>query len=100
MPRGNGPRRPGAQAAVSRVAPGAATAVTSADRASVGFVEAVHDPQVQKKLEAGAYAGCSQRSDVAVHELNLDTCLARPFARGRQGLGDEVDSGHLPAPRC
>jgi hypothetical protein len=41
-----------------------------------------------------------QRCHVAAHEAHLDFGLDDPLAGAAQGLLDDVDAGHPPAPLC
>ena len=98
-PRGNGPRRRGAQATISSVAPGAATAVTSRPdgRALLVAQLVVKQAEVQQERVAGADGGGAELRHVALDESQLDAGFARPLTRAPERLGDGVDPRDLPA---
>lgn len=53
---------------------------------------------VEYELEARADARLAQRGHVTMHEAHLDARLVHPLAGTVEGLLDDIDAGHLPAP--
>lgn len=97
-PGGSGPLRPGAHTRTSRVAPGAATALTSRPIASrwesLRWLKQLH---VEEQRESRADTSAAQRRDVAFDESDIDALglCASPCRLDR--LGYHVDAHDLPA---
>ena len=93
MPLGMGPRWPGANANISRVAPGSAAAVIVATACS----SAVQAADVDQEAVAAAEVVAADAGDVGVQEANVRLGLSRVAPGAVQRARDGVHRGHGPA---